>query len=167
MTSWTAPPVDWQGVPAHIHFYIKFLLLYFLTGIFYVLCFCNTLYKICIKRLKAMHSVSAQFLHLWWGGEIKKQTAVMCGGWLLEKDKKKTPTFFKCAKNQPHFCMSFGENPMWSVLFLRMSLGSMLSVLADCCTGGPNLHVHFSSHSSECIFNMYIYVQGPSVLTVM
>ena len=59
ITSWTAPPVDWQGVPAHIHFYIKFLLLYFLTGIFYVLCFCNTLYKICIKRLKAMHSVSS------------------------------------------------------------------------------------------------------------
>lgn len=33
---------------------------------------------------------------------------------------------------------------MWSVLFLRISLGSMLSVLADCCKGGPNLHVHFS-----------------------
>lgn len=40
--------------PVLIHFYITFLLWYFLTGIFNVLCFCNTWYKICIKRLKAM-----------------------------------------------------------------------------------------------------------------
>lgn len=59
ITSWTAPPVDWQDVPVHIHFYIKFLL-YFFFKLEYFMCFASAI--LCIKksilRLKAMHSAS-------------------------------------------------------------------------------------------------------------
>lgn len=47
-----------------------------------------------------------------------------------------------CQKPAPDLHVLWEKLQVVSVL--RMSLGSMLSVLADCCNGGPNLHVHFS-----------------------
>lgn len=144
ITSWTAPPVDWQDVPAHSHFYIKSLLYFFNWNI--LMCFASLI--LCINSVlrdlkpctvRARSNVLDSLLDLWRGRE-KNASRVL--GVVTRKRKKKT--YHKCAKNQPLFCMSFGENSKWSVLFLRVSLGSMLSVLADCCKGGPNLHAHFS-----------------------
>ena len=66
-----------------------------------------------------------------------------------EKKQKKDSNV---PKTQPWLCMSFGERSLWSVLFLRMSVGSMLPALGDRCKRGPNLH----AHSSPAPLNVYL-----------
>lgn len=48
ITSWTAPPVDWRDDPVHIHFYIKFLLLYFFN---WNILMCLAFLRLCIKSV--------------------------------------------------------------------------------------------------------------------
>lgn len=48
ITSWTAPPVEWREVPVHVHFYIRFLLLYFFNWNI-LMCFASLI--LCIKSV--------------------------------------------------------------------------------------------------------------------
>lgn len=160
--------MDWQDVPAHSHFYIKSLLYFFNWNI--LMCFASLI--LCINSVlrdlkpctvRARSNVLDSLLDLWRGRE-KNASRVL--GVVTRKRKKKKRLTINVPKTSPCFACPLGKTPSGQCCFSGWVLGRcfrfwLTAVKVD------QICMLISPCSSECIFNMYIYVQGPSVLKVM
>lgn len=121
ITSWTAPPVDWQDDPVHIHFYIKFLLLYFFN---WNILMCLAFLRLCIKSVLRYLKPCTVWAHsnvldsFFWPlkGWRHKNASQVSGLVTKKKTNKKTVVqkTYMCQKPAPVLHVLWGKL-QWSV----------------------------------------------------